>query len=183
VGPPRSDLRRDEGGFTIIELLVSMSVLLLVLFATLQLLDSSSVMARQETDRAHAVREAQVGLDRMVRELRHAQTVTGTATTFTATLVRQGVTRTVSFTCDAPHPTQPTTRRCLRTEGTVTSELIDQVQPRAGDPPIFTYTAAASGAVRHVGIRLPIRLDGGDSTGYGNARTILRDGTGLRNRA
>ena len=176
------DRARSEHGFTLIELLVASVLLVVVLMATLTALDTSKTLATRDTERAHAVAEARTGLDRLLRELRHAQTVTARSpTSLTVTIARRGtITAGVTFDCGVSHPTLAGTKRCVRRVGGSEEVLVDMVKPQAGDPDIFQYTLAGT-VVRHVAIRLPIRLDGGRTAGGYTGRAILRDGTELRN--
>src|SRR3954451_322128 len=65
-------LRREESGFTLVELLVAAGLMLVVVGAALALLDSSNTIAARDQERTHAIREAQVGVQSMTRELRQA---------------------------------------------------------------------------------------------------------------
>lgn len=67
-----SRARSDERGFSLIELLVAMPLALLLLFAVLNFMDLTANSQKQTSDRAQAVTQAKVGLDRMAREIRTA---------------------------------------------------------------------------------------------------------------
>ncbi len=63
---------RHERGLTLVEMLVTMLVMGLVTTAILAVLDTSARIVPKDAERATAIREAQTGLTRMVRELRQA---------------------------------------------------------------------------------------------------------------
>ena len=166
----------DERGFTLVELLAGMLVLVIVMLATLQVLDDSTRISTRDNERAQAIQEAQVGLDRMVRELRHATTVAGNGTTLMATIQRRGVTTAnVIFNCDTTNVANGV-RRCTRQVGFAgTPEvLIDRVR---GTTPVFTYTGSPTKFVR---VRVETAADGGKAGGYRES-VVFTDGTGLRN--
>jgi prepilin-type N-terminal cleavage/methylation domain-containing protein len=165
----------DERGFTLVELLVGMLVLVVVMLATLQVLDDSTRISQRDNERAAAIQDAQVGLDRMVRELRHATTVAGSATVLMATIQRRGVTTAnVIFNCD-PANVVAGVRRCTRQVGAGTPEvLVNRVR---GTSPVFTYTGSPPKFVR---VRLEVAPDGGKVGGYRES-VIYTDGTGFRN--
>ena len=164
----------DERGFTLVELLVGMLVLVIVMLATLQVLDDSTRISTRDNDRAQAIQEAQTGLDRMVRELRHATTVTTAGTTaITATIQRRGVTTaSVTFNCAN---VAAGVRRCTRQVGAGTPEiLIDRVRDTGT---VFTYTGTPT---KFVKIRIGVAADGGKAGGF-RETVYFTDGTGLRN--
>jgi prepilin-type N-terminal cleavage/methylation domain-containing protein len=171
----------DERGFTVVELLVAMTVLVGVMLATFSVLDDSVRFARSDTERASAIREAQVGIDRMVRELRHTRLVHAAAQqVLDVTVVRRGVDQRVVFDCGVNVPGSGGLRRCTRTPaGGPTTTLVDRVRNVGSDSKAFDYTPA-TGTVRHVTVRLAVAVDGGRKGGQRRS-FILTDGTALRN--
>jgi len=63
-------LRRDESGFTLVELLTSMAIGMILLFAAFMLLDRSTALTKQITDRQDAVQRGRQAMEVMVRDLR-----------------------------------------------------------------------------------------------------------------
>jgi prepilin-type N-terminal cleavage/methylation domain-containing protein len=63
---------RDESGFTLPELLVTMTMMLTVLFALYSIFDMSVRIFRYGSDELKAVENARLGLERMEREIRAA---------------------------------------------------------------------------------------------------------------
>lgn len=172
----------DERGFTLVELLVGMTILVGVMMATFSVLDESTRMASRDNERSTAIDEARVGIDRMVRELRHARLVTtATPQVLTVTVLRRGVDQQVQFNCSTPMPApNATLRRCTRSvAGGPAEVLVDRVRPIGPDTSAFTYTPA-TGTPRHVAVRLGVAVDGGKHGGYRQS-LVLNDGTRLRN--
>jgi hypothetical protein len=171
--------RSGEAGYGLVELMVVSSLLIVVLGAILALGETTQRIAPKESERAHVIREAQVGLHRMTRELRHANTaptVTG-ATMQAMVLTTDGSSRTVRYSCDAAHPTEPAYTRCLRhvlsgstwTGGEV---VIDRV---LNGTAVFSLTPPD-----YVGANVEVAARGNLKDGYDH-RVILEDGIYMRN--
>jgi type II secretory pathway pseudopilin PulG len=118
---PRGDNRRasssqsGEAGYGLVELLVVASLLIVVLGAILTLGEATQRIAPKESERALVIREAQVGLHRMTRELRHAyQTPTVTGSTIEATVPNGTSGQTIRYVCNVAHPSNAAYTRCLR---------------------------------------------------------------------
>ena len=60
-------LRSDESGFTLIKLLTSMAIGMILLFAAFMLLDRSTALTKQITDRQDAVQRGRQAMELMVR--------------------------------------------------------------------------------------------------------------------
>ena len=63
---------REEGGFTLPEMLVTMMIMLVVMFALYSIFDMSLRVFSFGNDKTEAVENARLGLERMERELRAA---------------------------------------------------------------------------------------------------------------
>ena len=63
-------LRREEGGFTLVELLVACSIGTIVLLATFMTLDSSIVLTGKVTDRVDRTQRSRVAMEDITRKLR-----------------------------------------------------------------------------------------------------------------
>src|SRR3954466_5640090 len=111
-----------EAGFTLVELLVSMTIFLAILAVTLGVLTDVSRGVKKDEARTQAAADAQVGVGRMVRELRAAYDVnamSGTLMDVSARLGGQNVRLqydcSVAFTPDDPrNPFDQLYRRCVR---------------------------------------------------------------------
>ena len=171
--------RSGEAGYGLVELMVVSSLLIIVLGAILALGETTQRIAPKESERAHVIREAQVGLHRMTRELRHANaapTVTGSTVEATV-LAAGGATRTVRYDCDEAHPTETAYTRCLRhvlsgTTWTGGEVVIDRVLNGAT---VFSLTPPD-----YVGATVEVAARGNLKDGYDH-RVILEDGVYMRN--
>ena len=171
------------------------SLLVIVLGAILALGETTQRIAPRDTERAHVIREAQVGLHAMTRQLRQAADMevppheVATAATIDATL-RDGV--RYSFECDEPHPTQAGYNRCVRfpvdatgvkqtNQGTV---LIDRIlngpAGTGATNPIFQYQTNVAGIVTYVHVEIHVPAKGDRPEGH-DYDVVLEDGVYMRN--
>ena len=191
--PPAA--RRGEAGYALTELLLVSSLLAIVLGAILALGETTQRITPRDTERAHVIREAQVGLHGMTRQLRQAADMTvppheaATASTLDVTL-RDGT--RYSFECDEPHPIHAGYNRCVRfpfdTNGVKqTSQgmvVIDRVlngpAGTGATNPIFQYETNLAGIVTYlrVVIHVPAKGDLKDGHDYD---VVLEDGVYMRN--
>jgi hypothetical protein len=190
--PPAA--RRGEAGYALTELLVVSSLLVIVLGAILALGETTQRITPKETERAHVIREAQVGLHGVTRQLRQAY-LAHSWTEYTLDVTLRDNKR-FSFECDELHPTESGYNRCVRfpvaPDGTKGPgvPVIDRVlngpagggtpNPNpvfayeykpgavAGDPPIYAY----------VSIDVPAK---GDRKQGHNHKIALYDGVYMRN--
>jgi hypothetical protein len=185
--------RGGEAGYALTELLVVATLLVVVLGAILALGETTQKMTPRDTERAHAIREAQVGLHAMTKQMRQAydlSTPTHSAPTeYTLDVtLRDG--RRFSFECDQPHPTVTAYNRCVRfpvvggVKGTGTV-LIDRVLngPAAGvsnPTPVFTYETNAAGTTTYVHVSIEVPAKGDLRSGHEH-EIVLYDGVYMRN--
>jgi competence protein ComGC len=170
-----------ESGFALIEQLVVVAVLGVVVAAILSLGETTQRIAPKDSERAFVIRETQVGLHRMTKELRqsHALVSTGTHEMDVRVLVG-GTEQRVRYNCSQPHPTEPDYRRCLRYVGTSTTGevVIDRVLAAAG--PVFSYVTNAQGAITYVEASVEVPARGDLRVGHRH-RVALHDGFWMRN--
>lgn len=76
----RERLAREEAGFTLPEMMVTITVMMVVLFALYNIFDMSMRIFSFGNNKVEAVENARVGLERMEREVRAAYPVDRTAT-------------------------------------------------------------------------------------------------------
>ena len=170
---------RAQAGFTLVELLISMTMLVAVLAGSMTLLVGMMQKQPGLSDRSEQVAEARVAMEKMVRELRPGYAVdsavgTSSTVTFRTYMHRTcaGVPTTVPTLCRVTYTCTPSTTICTRstanpdgTSPTAARRLIDGVT----NSNVFTVTAT------QVSIRLQIPAEDGGAT------TTVVDGATLRN--
>jgi type II secretory pathway pseudopilin PulG len=170
--------RSGEAGYALTELLVVTALLAVVLGAILALAETTQRIAPKENERAMVIREAQVGLHRMTKELRHAvPTPTVTGSRMQAEVLTTSGTRVVSYECDHAHPTDPAYTRCLRylvngTAKTGGDVIVDRVLNGTG---VFTATGA-----NYVRVAVEVAARGDLKNGYDHS-VVLDDAIYMRN--
>ena len=182
--PPRSRLaaalervRAEQCGFTLVELLVACSVGLIVLWAVLDVSFESARSQERTANRVDALRRAQVGLERMTREIRQASSYTisgGSEVIDLETQVRPAgggaaVARHVQYDCSGS--------ACIRFEGPP-----GQPAPTTGGVEVVTGVQSAvmtatvvSAQAKHVAVQLNVTIP------RQSASIRLDDGVTLRN--
>ena len=182
----------QERGFTLIELLTVAALLLVVMSATLLVLERTTQVAPRDQERAHSIREAQVGLYSMTRELRQAYAVNPPAFTASSDMdvkvVSGGVNKRVLYSCDEPLDAQGY-RRCTRFEVSPPTDfaqpppstngrvVVDRILNNPATDPVFTRSPSTS---RQVGVRIRVPSRGERAQGF-NYNVILDDGFFMRN--
>jgi prepilin-type N-terminal cleavage/methylation domain-containing protein len=129
-------LRRDESGFTLVELLTAMTIGLLLLFASLMLLDHSTALTKQISDRQDAVQRGRQAMELMVRDLR-SQVCLGDETE-PITVARDD---RVTFYADLSDGTTDVQQRTIRYDAP-TKSLIEDIHVGTGTYPDLVYPAA-----------------------------------------
>ncbi len=74
-GPASRGLVRDEGGFTLAEMMVTITIMITVLFALYGIFDMSIRVFEFGNDKVEAVQNARLGMEKMAREIRAAYPV------------------------------------------------------------------------------------------------------------
>jgi type II secretory pathway pseudopilin PulG len=181
-------LRREEGGFTLVELLVAAGLMLVVVGAALALLDSSNTIAARDQERTHAIREAQVGVQSMTRELRQAFSIVSSSPySIEVHVLRGGADRDVTYDCSGTSSAGPPLGQCVRYETTgsgqgVASTVVDRLinKPGSGRPPVFTYTTNGAGRTTYGTVHVEVPSKGERAQGY-SYRVVFDDGFFMRN--
>lgn len=175
----------SDAGFTLVELLVTMMLSLIVASAALGLLDAAQPTSDRELMRQSAIAEGRAGLERMVREIRGADSINATSGTL---IDFNGQTtsgqRRIVYACD-DSSTVVGLRRCTRYEGPVGgavtngSLVVDRLINATTSQPVFTYLPDRIRPTEvKVTVVLPSRAEA--PVGY-NHRIVLYDAAFLRN--
>ncbi len=178
----------DQRAFTLIETMLTAVMLTIILGAIISLSDAAQKVVPREEALAFTVRDAQVALDAMTRQLRQAQAVTAaTATSMDVSVpVRgaPGTVRRILFDCNEPHPTTAGLKMCItRTyTGAVAGPKVTVI-PRVTSA-TFTYTPAGatppSNPPTFAQLTLKIPASGERKDGYAHT-VFLDDGFYMRN--
>jgi type II secretory pathway pseudopilin PulG len=181
-------LRREESGFTLVELLVAAGLMLVVVGAALALLDSSNTIAARDQERTHAIREAQVGVQSMTRELRQAFSIVSSSPySIEVHVLRGGADHDVTYDCTGTSSAGPPLGQCVRYEtggsgqgaaSTVVDRLINK--PGSGRPPVFAYTTNGAGRTTYGTVHVEVPSKGERAQGY-SYRVVFDDGFFMRN--
>jgi hypothetical protein len=178
-------LLREEDGFTLTEQLVVAGGMSVILAAILGLSEVAIKQAPADRERVHAVRDAEIGLAKMTRELRTAHAITIQPLKATASIYRSGATITVTYDCSGA--AVDGLRKCVRTQSgsgpSTSSTVIDRVA-NGTSRPVFTATTRADDDgipwTTYVKTLVEVPARGERSSGA-KARTVLEDGFYLRN--
>lgn len=174
-------LRRDQRGFTLIEQLVVAGGLAVILSAILGLVEVSERLAPQTIERGRAVRDAQVGLDRMVRELRHTQgNVVASGGSVAADVVLRGRAYRVTYDCSGLMPGSTTLRACVRTEAGGTGGTTIVIGRVLNPSTVFGTVVQRSGIPAYIPVRVEVPSAGERKAGQAH-KIVLQDGIQLRN--
>ena len=182
-------LRRDESGFTLIEVLVVSAMLVVIISAIAGLATTAERMAPTGNEAGLHLVEAQTGLDRMVRELRIGHNVASSGEHAVAIDVRQrsdGTTAQVTYDCSVDHPSGGGLKRCVRRVGGAEVVVVDRILNTSIGRPVFTYATrnpADPTDTRITYIEASIVVPGrGERPQTGSAHlTTLEDAAYLRN--
>jgi hypothetical protein len=177
---------RNERGMMLIELLVVMAILMVVVSASLVMLESGSGAAPREEARSGAIKSAQVQLDRMTRELRQAVRVNSSSYNYVDfEVLVGGQLRRVMYDCRGVG-NDPRYRGCSRSEGAQGGGLgapvvvVDRLLNGTDDEAGRVFKADDPMVPRYIEVRIETPASGERASGY-NHRVVLDDGVYLRN--
>jgi hypothetical protein len=158
-------------------------LLVIVLGAVLTLGETSQRIAPKETERAMVIREAQVGVHRMTRELRQAfadpaPEITASRAEASVPPLVSGVGTRVVYDCNVTSPTNPDYKQCVRyveaANGTLSGGhvVVDRVLNGAS-----VFSTPSTSYVRAL---VEVAARGDLKNGYDH-RVVLDDGFYMRN--
>lgn len=174
---------RDERGFTLVELLIATVITMGVLFVTLALADFAIKTEPQIADRNVKIREAQVVLEQVVRELRQTYEVVDATPSSLTVLTYDNKAACGSNELEAARPCQVVyscsggtcTRTASEEDGTGTGPTRQIVSGLSSDA-IFSYTPSAADA-QAVAVTIELPADDGS----GDDAITATDGAVMRN--
>jgi prepilin-type N-terminal cleavage/methylation domain-containing protein len=172
-------LVRGERGYTMIELLISMSILGTITAAVTVLFLQASTAEVDMNRRFKAQQEARVAVDRMRREIHCASGIVSTATTVTATLPGHcpsavgGATTTVVYSFQNVSASRYKLRRTVN--GGAAATVADYITSDSA----FAYTAPSSSSLGklNVDFRVNVKPDEGWKTWRLQTDIVLRNTT------
>jgi type II secretory pathway pseudopilin PulG len=180
----------EERGFALVELLFVSVLMVVVLCAVLTSLASVTSVENRDRQRALAIQDGQVGLSRMVREIRQAYSVLATTPNSVDFLVTlNGQQLRVFYACDVPQP-GTSYNECVRLQTTVGGVLpalsggaavVLRVMNGSLANPVFSFTPSAL-MPQYVDARVELPAGGelSSSSGFGHM-IVLNSGAYLRN--
>jgi type II secretory pathway pseudopilin PulG len=139
---------RDEAGFTLAELLVAMTVGILVLFALIGLLDTSTRLSASTVDRVETSARARLAMDLLTRQVR-SQLCLGTDL---PALTAATPTSMTFYGSIAPEASPLIVQRRTLTYDPATKRLLQTVWTGAGARPNVTFDTAPQSSVIAEGI-------------------------------
>lgn len=175
-------LRREEGGLTLIELLVATGIGLVVVAGAMSIFLSGVRSQPRASSKVAAVQQARFTVERVVRELRQGLEVASTPTrgpsqlgvvTYVKAASCGGAPASTAIPCKVTYVCSGSscTRQVAQPDGSAPGPAV-QVVSGLASPNIFTYTPS-SGEPSFVGVTLSLESEGEPVT--------LGDGAALRN--
>jgi prepilin-type N-terminal cleavage/methylation domain-containing protein len=170
---------RDERGYSLIELLVSMSILGSVMTSVSVLLVSATNSEVDMNRRFQAQTEARLGLDRLRREVHCAQSVTVASAGALATLTIPSTCPTAAGLTSITWCTQANGSRwdLWRYEGSSCSGTGRKWASSISQGTVFAYTAQSTESLAYLSVNLPVNVPGSKTI----SSYVLDDNIVLRN--
>jgi prepilin-type N-terminal cleavage/methylation domain-containing protein len=176
----------QEDGFTLVELMVSVSMMLVLLAAVLPVLVSATTQQDNQASRVSALDDDRVAIERMTHELREACTVTPSSVAGTSTASVTAVKlRSCGATAGSGAAVQSNltyncgivvggVRRCVRTDN-LSGHTLELIKGISGGNVFTVFGASADGGRPRVAVHLqkipegserPVTLSGSASLRY-----------------
>ena len=170
---------RDERGYSVVELLVSMSILGTIMTSVSVLLVSSTNAEVDMNRRFQAQTDARLGLDRLRREVHCAQSVAVTAGGAVATLTIPDTCPTSGGLTALTWCTKASGNRweLWRYEGSACSGTGRKWAGSINQSSVFTYTAQSTSSLAYLSVNLPVNVPGSKTI----SSYVLDDNIVLRN--
>ncbi len=185
-------IRTEEGGFSLIELMMVCAVLSVILAAVLMMLVTTNKIAPKDEERSQVLQETQVGVHKMTRELRHAYQVdVADPWRLEVRSMVNGVSTQIGYDCSDSTPGSTNYRQCNRyivgsaTRVPVIQRVLLPTPAGGGAPaPIFEYRrkdpANPASPIVYVRVRVRVSPAGERNDGY-QYPLVFDDGFYMRN--
>lgn len=176
--PTHADIRHDESGFTLVELLVSITIGMIVLLATLQSFDLFAATTSHQTRVTDANAQVRSTMDDVVNDLRGASKILRADATDLVYTVPESSTMTrvqrLCVTSDDLYGSRTTTSGTPVAPTLACSAGTKLATLKSTTNTAFTYDGAASSVtpalVKNVGITLSLDASGGGKTSSSTLR-------------
>ncbi|HEX4930357.1 MAG TPA: type II secretion system protein [Gaiellaceae bacterium] len=175
----RARLVRDERGYSLVELVIAMSILGAVMTSVSVLLVSATNAEVDMNRRFQAQTEARMGLDRLRREVHCAQAVATSAGGSVATLTIPATCPTSGGFTSITWCTVASGNRwnLWRYEGSSCSGTGRRWARSINLSTVFTYSTSSTSSLAYLSVNLPVNVAGGKSI----SSYVLKDDIVLRN--
>jgi type II secretory pathway pseudopilin PulG len=170
---------REERGYSVVELLVSMSILGSVMASVSALLVSATNSEVDMNRRFQAQTQARLGLDRLRREVHCAQSVAVSSGGAVATLTIPATCPTAGGLTAITWCTKANGSRwdLWRYQGSACSGTGRVFASSINQATVFTYTAQNTSSLAYLGVNLPVNVQGSKTI----SSYVLSDNIVLRN--
>lgn len=175
----RARLVRDERGYSLVELVISMSILGSVMTSVSVLLVSATNSEVDMNRRFQAQTEARMGLDRLRREVHCAQSVATSPGGTIATLTIPSTCPTSGGLTSITWCTVANGNRwdLWRYQGSTCSGTGRKWARAIKHAAVFTYSASSTSSLAYLSVDLPVNVAGGKAI----SSYVLKDNIVLRN--
>jgi len=180
---------KSENGFTLVEVLVVSTLLVVVIGALMVPLVVGQRQQLKNANYAYAQQQARTGLDSMVSQIRQAWSIASTdPNAIDMNVNLNGVAKHVYYGCDIPQPGSSVYRECLRVESAAGSPLpalstgtavIQNILNGTTSDPVFSFGPDPI-APYYMTARVKIPASGGTTGGLGHT-VVLSSGALMRN--
>lgn len=185
-------MRREQGGWSLIELLMVMVALGVITSATMAALTNGATVESRDTEWALSLQAGRAGLARMAAEIRQSYSLNAaTSNSIDFNVSEGGNNERVYYECDVAQA-GTSHRECVRLQTTVGGSLptlssgapmVTNVLNGTSSDPVFTYSPDPLDP-NYVQLRIELPASGNLKASQGLSHTIVfQDGAFLRNQS
>lgn len=184
-----SRLGSDEGGFTLIEVVITAALLAVVAGTLMAPIVTSARVQSNDANYAYSQQQTRTGLDSMISQVRQAWAILSTTPNAVEMNVNlNGTSEHVLYECDVPQPGSSTYRECVRVQapaGTALpvlstgSVVVGNLLNGTTTDPVFTFNSDPV-APSYMTATVKTPASGGTSSSLNHA-IVFSDGALMRN--